>query len=251
MLVREGQIIGREEMLKLKYQFKNSPDNPWFIVLLATFTFSMVSIGIVLHVVEKSLPYLRLEMRDYLFLGILLILLLIVSRLGIWFGDNIGDSSRMISTSSFIYAVPLSAGAMIACIFFGVTVSIFFSLVVTLFSGIIFGKEFAMFFYFMIGAFVAAHSVSQCKNRMVPIKAGLLVGGANVVLIVSVHIFRWPVGIFEGPWQLVFRAVRRGIRGNSGYGSDPSCRDDVRLHYGHQAARACHDGPASSAGTHG
>ena len=193
MLVREGQIIGHEEMLKLKHQSKSSPDNPWFIVLLATFTFSMVTTGIVVHVVEKSFPSLRMEMRDYFFLGILLISLLLLSRLGLWFGDNIGDSSRLISTSSFLYAVPLSAGAMIACIFFGVTVSIIFSLVVTLFSGILFGKEFSMFFYFMIGAFVAAHSVSQCRNRMVPIKAGLLVGAANVVLIVL-------CSSFEGQW---------------------------------------------------
>ncbi|MDR3570128.1 MAG: HDIG domain-containing protein [Syntrophobacteraceae bacterium] len=193
MLVREGQLIGHEEMLKLKYQFKNSPDKPWFIVLLATFLFSMVSIGIILHVVEKSLPNLRLETRDYLFLAILLIFLLTLSRLGIWFGDNMGDSARAISTSSFIYAVPLSAGAMIACIFFGVTVSILFSVVVTLFSGIIFGKEFSMFFYFMIGAFVAAHSVFQCKSRTVPIKAGVLVGGANVVLIVLAT-------FFQGQW---------------------------------------------------
>ncbi len=198
MLVREGQIIGREEMLKLRHQFKDSQNNPWFIVLLSTFTFSMVSIGIVLHVVEKSLSHVQMEMRDYLFLGILLILLLMVSRLGIWFGDNIGDYSTIVSASSFIYAVPLSAGAMIACIFFGVTVSIVFSLVVTLFSGIIFGKEFAMFFYFMIGAFVAAHCVSECKNRMVPIKAGLLVGVANVVLIVL-------CAFFEG--QFVFLKV--------------------------------------------
>jgi putative nucleotidyltransferase with HDIG domain len=193
MLVREGQIIGREEVLKLRHQFKNSSDIPWFVVLLATFTFCTVSLGIVLHVVEKSLIYLHPDMRDYLFLGILLILLLMVARLGLWFGDNIGDNSTILSASTFIYAVPLSAGAMIACIFFGVTSSIIFSLVVTLFSGIIFGKEFAMFFYFMIGAFVAAHSVSQCKNRMVPIKAGLLVGLSNVVLIIL-------CSFFQGQW---------------------------------------------------
>jgi putative nucleotidyltransferase with HDIG domain len=36
----------------------------------------------------------------------------------------------------------------------------------------------------MIGAFVAAHGVSQCRNRMVSIKTGLLVGSTNVILIV-------------------------------------------------------------------
>ena len=105
-----------------------------------------------------------MDMHDCLFLGILLVFLLVLSRAGLWVGDSIGDSSGLITTKTFIYAVPLSAGAMIACIFFGVTVSLIFSLVVTLFSGMIFGKEFAMFFYFMIGAFVAAHGVSPVQD---------------------------------------------------------------------------------------
>lgn len=184
MLVREGQSIGREEVLKLMHHLRNSSARSWFFIFLAIFAFSMVCIGVVLHVVKQSLPHIRMDLHDCLFLGILLIFLLMLSRAGLWVGDSIGDSSGIISTKTFIYAVPLSAGAMIACIFFGVTVSLIFSLVLTLFSGMIFGKEFAMFFYFMIGAFVAAHGVSQCRNRMVSIKAGLLVGSTNVILIV-------------------------------------------------------------------
>jgi hypothetical protein len=184
MLVREGQSIGREEVLKLKHHPGNSSDRSWLFIFLAIFIFSMVSVGVVLHVVKYSLPYIRMDGRDCVFLGILLLCLLMLSRAGIWIGDGIGDSSGIISTGTFVYAIPLSAGAMISCIFFGVTVSLIFSLIVTLFSGMIFGKEYAMFFYFMIGAFVAAHGVSQCRTRMVPIKAGLLVGATNVVLIV-------------------------------------------------------------------
>ena len=184
MLVREGQSIGREEMLKLRYYSRNSSARSWFFIFLAIFTFSMVCIGVVLHVAKQSLPHIRMDLHDCLFLGMLLVFLLMLSRSGLWVGDSIGDGSGIISTKTFIYAVPLSAGAMIACIFFGVTVSLIFSLVVTLFSGMIFGKEFAMFFYFMIGAFVAAHGVSECRNRMVSIKAGLLVGFTNVILIV-------------------------------------------------------------------
>ncbi|MGC9966915.1 MAG: HDIG domain-containing metalloprotein [Syntrophobacteraceae bacterium] len=184
MLVREGQSIAREELLKLRFHLKNLSDKSWLFVFLAIFTFSAVCIGVVGHVTKQSLPHLRMDVRDGLFLGTLLIFLLLLSRAGIWIGDSVADGSGIISPKTFVYAVPLSAGAMIACIFFGVTVSLIFSLVVTLFSGLIFGKEYALFFYFMIGAFVSAHGVSECRTRMVPIKAGLIVGFTNVILIV-------------------------------------------------------------------
>ncbi len=184
MLVREGQRIGPEEMLKLKYHQKDGSTKHWFFVFLAIFVFSSVCIAVVVNVTKQHLPYIRMEFHDYLFLSILFVFLLILSRVGLWMGDLIGDASGVISTKTFIYAIPLSAGAMISCIFFGVTVTLVFSLIFTLFTGMVFGKDFGMFFYLMIGAFVAAHGVSACKNRMVPIKAGLLVGLSNVILIV-------------------------------------------------------------------
>ena len=184
MLVREGQRIGRDELIKLNFHHRGGTDRHWIYVFLAIFTFSAVCIGVVVHVTRLHLPLVRIDLHDYLFLSILLAFLLVLARAGLWVGDLIGDSHGVISTKTFIYAVPLTAGAMMACIFFGVTVSLIFSLVATLFAGMIFGKDFGMFFYFMIGSFVAAHGVSPCRNRMVPIKAGLLVGLANIILIV-------------------------------------------------------------------
>lgn len=183
MVVREGQRIGPEEMLKLRGLNTVGKGKHWLIAFLTLFVFCAMCIGVVVYVAKMHLPAMRIDLSDLLFLSILLVFLMVLSRAGVWAGDLIGDSNGALSAKTFIYAVPLSAGAMIACIFFGVTVSLIFSLVFTLFAGMVFGKDFGIFFYFMIGCFVAAHGVSPCRNRMVPIKAGLLVGLANVVLI--------------------------------------------------------------------
>ena len=64
------------------------------------------------------------------------------------------------------------------------TIALVFSLVSVLFAGMVIGKDFGLFFYFMIGSFVAAHGVCPCRNRMIPVKAGVLVGLSNVCLVV-------------------------------------------------------------------
>ncbi len=184
MLVREGQRIGPEEMLKLRSLNIGGKGKHWLLAFLTILVFCAMTIGVVVYVTKVHLPAIHMDLSDLLFLGILLAFLIMLSRVGVWAGDMIGDSTGILTAKTFIYAVPLGAGAMMACIFFGVTVSLIFSLVFTLFAGMVFGKDFGLFFYFMIGSFVAAHGVSPCRNRMVPIKAGLLVGLANVVLIV-------------------------------------------------------------------
>ncbi len=184
MLVREGQRIGPEELLKLKAFNRGKDNQSSFIVFIALFFFSGVCILVVSHATKQHIPSYRMEVEDLLFLGVILVFVLTLGRATIWVADFVGEGSSYISGKTLLYAIPLTTGAMMASIFFGVTVALIFSLLTTLFAGILLGRDFGIFFYFLIGAFVAAHGVSPCRNRMVPIKAGLLVGGANVVLIV-------------------------------------------------------------------
>ena len=184
MLVREGQKIGPEELLRLKaYQHRRATQHP-SVIFFSIFVFSGLCIWVVAHVSRHHLPSYRIEMEDLLFMGVLLILLLTIARFTLWVSDMVGESSRVLSGEMLIYAIPLTAGAMLTSIFFGVTISLIFSLVATIFAGMLFGMDFWLFFYFLFGCFVAAHDVTPCRNRMIPFKAGLLVGCANVDLIV-------------------------------------------------------------------
>jgi len=183
MLVREGQKIGPEEMLRLTaYDQGRATQHP-SIVFFSMFVFSGLCIWIVVTVARVHLPAYRMEIEDLVFLGVLLTVLLTLARFTLWVADLVGESSGILSGETLIYAIPLTAGAMMASVFFGVTVSLIFSLVTTIFAGMLFGMDFWIFFYFLLGSFVGAHGVTPCRTRMIPIKAGLLVGCANVILI--------------------------------------------------------------------
>lgn len=184
MLVREGQKIGPDEMLRLRaYQQGRSTQHP-SIVFFSIFAFSGLCIWLVVLVSRHHLPSYQMELEDFVFLGVLLTILLTTARFTLWLSDIVGESSALLSGEALVYAIPLTAGAMLSSIFFGVTVSLIFSLVVTIFAGMLFGMDFWIFFYFLFGSFVAAHAVTPCRNRMIPIKAGLLVGCGNIILIV-------------------------------------------------------------------
>ena len=184
MIVREGQRIGPEELLKLKAHEGGKPARHWSVIFLSIFIFSGLCTWVFTHVAREHLPTFRMDLQDFIFLGIVLVFLLTLGRFTLWVAETIGEGSPHLVGKTLLYSLPLSAGAMIASIFFGVSVSLIFSLLTTLFAAMLFGKDFGLFFFFLIGAFVAAHGVSPCRNRMIPIKAGLLVGCVNVILIV-------------------------------------------------------------------
>lgn len=183
MLVREGQRIGPEELLKLRAYERAQPTRHRIFFCLAMFLLAGMCIFVVVQVSRHHLPSYRMEFVDLVFLGALLVLLLVLARFTLGVTDIISNSPPLYD-KTLIYAVPLTAGAMLASIFFGVTVSLIYSLLLTVFAGMLFGQNFALFFYFLMGCFVASHTVVPCRNRMIPLRAGLLVGCANVVLIV-------------------------------------------------------------------
>ena len=204
MLVREGQRIGPEELLRLRGQEQGKSYGHRVLVFITLFLFSGLFIWVFVYVAAKHFPSQRMESKDFLFLGTMLILMLAIGNSTIWVADRIGDTSASLSGKTLIYAIPLSAGAMAACIFFGITISLIFSLLLCLFSGMLFGKDFGIFLYLLIGSVVAAHGVCPCRNRIVPIKAGLLVGCSNVVLIVLGALLQEHWAFFQVATNVVF-----------------------------------------------
>lgn len=208
MIVREGQRIGPEELQKIRAQDQTRPGQHWSLVFITIFLFSALCIWVVVHVSRHHLPSFRLEARELMLLGLILIFLLGIGRSTMWIAEFIGDAPGHVSGATLYYAIPFSVGGMIACIFFGVTVSLIFSLLVTLFAGMLFGKDFGLFLFFLIGSFVAAHGVSPCRNRMTPIKAGILVGLVNILIII--------LGSFLQDQLILFRTLTNAFFGFCG-----------------------------------
>jgi putative nucleotidyltransferase with HDIG domain len=184
MLVREGQRVGPEELLKLRDQEQRKSYGHRFLIFITMLLFSGLCIWVFVYVATRHFPSNRLENKDFLFLGIMLVFMLYIGSLTLCVADSVGESSTNLSGKTLIYAIPTSAGAMIACIFFGINLALIFSLLLCLFAGMLFGKDMGLFLYFLIGSLVAAHGVCPCRNRIVPVKAGLLVGCSNIALIV-------------------------------------------------------------------
>ena len=184
MLVREGQKIGSEELLKLRAYEEKTPKHNRVMIFLSLFLLTALFVRVFVYVAQQHLPGFRLTTKDLMFLAILMVLLCVMARASTLFIDSIGDHSAYFTGKAMLYAVPLTAGAMFCSIFFGVSVSLIFSLLLMILTGFFWGKDFYLIFYFLLGSFVAAHGVATCRNRMAPIHAGVVVGTCNVSMIV-------------------------------------------------------------------
>jgi hypothetical protein len=184
MLVREGQKIGPVDLAKLRAHEQDTPKRNRVLVFVSLFLLTALSISVFVTVSRRHLPAFSITPDHLLFLALLLVFLLTFARCAAWLGDAVGDASTYFNGRTLFYAIPVASGAMLSSIFFGVNMALIFSLLASMLVALLVGKNFELFPYFLLGSLVAAHSVATCRNRMEPIRAGVLVGCVNVCMIV-------------------------------------------------------------------
>ena len=67
-------------------------------------------------------------------------------------------------------------------------VAIVFSLLASYFAATLMGNQLFYFIFTFVGSVIGAHKVAQCEQRSILIKAGITVGGINILMILSYNL---------------------------------------------------------------
>jgi putative nucleotidyltransferase with HDIG domain len=102
--------------------------------------------------------------------------------------DVLGGEIFSIPSSSYSYLYPIAAGAMLIRIVINSEVAIVFTILSSFFSAFLMGNQLFFFFFTFVGSLIGAHKVARCEQRSILIKAGITVGGLNILMILSNHL---------------------------------------------------------------
>ena len=183
MIVREGQRLGQEQVLKLHMQAQGKFERGIIFTMLGIALMSGLLILLAVHVAGKYVRQFPTKIKDVLFLTLLLTILLILAKLSVGVADAIHSGFSFISQEAIFYMLPMAAGAMLVTIFFGPTIAIIFTFFLALLAALILDRQIDLLFYYLIGSLVAIQGVVVCRDRSTPLRAGLTVGLTNSVVI--------------------------------------------------------------------
>ncbi|HMK44716.1 MAG TPA: HDIG domain-containing protein [Dissulfurispiraceae bacterium] len=113
-------------------------------------------------------------------LALLVVGTLLVSRLFGWLLSALHRGLDLPLGDSFIFGIPIAAGAMLITLIFDFHLAISFSFVMSLLSGVWLHNPFFPIYTF-VGSLTAAFSVLRCRRRSTLIQAGIYVCIANVL----------------------------------------------------------------------
>ena len=187
MLVREGERIGPEHLLKLSEQNKSQKD----VDMIGRVPGMALLIGFLLAVVYlvglTETQSIRRNSRDLLFSALTLFGLFIFAWAYNFVAEEIARGFYFFTPRALLFAMPIGCGAMLISIFQGINISVAFSLVLAVLASLLTGGQVEFFVYFFIHNLLAAYGVRHCTERGILIKAGLWVGLINVVMSFSLE----------------------------------------------------------------
>ncbi len=212
MLVREGERINAEQLMKLEaLQRQKETDQVTPVGLGAAATIAILLV--VIHMLYFHQPrYHHLnKSKNLVFIGIVLLIVIIAVKISVVFSANLFPNLPVvIPTASVVYAAPAAAGAMLICLFLGFEIAIPFCLVASVCAAMLTGNRVETFVFFLIGGTLAAYWVQHCRERKIIIMAGIQLGLINVVLATATSVYAANYAGLKLPWDWAM-AIAGGV----------------------------------------
>ncbi|OQY00484.1 MAG: HD family phosphohydrolase [Desulfobacteraceae bacterium 4572_130] len=191
MLLREGERVDEIKLIKLKAMKNQFKEKNLFMAQIGTgfiIFFLLLVIYIILFKEHKNLQ--RHHNKNIIFISSILILFVLIAKftLPIVGSVNLYMPIKNLSVLT-ITGLPLSAGAMLVCLFLGFDIAIYFSLVLSIFATLIFSSSIEIFIFFFLSSIIAAFWTKDCKERKGFIAAGLKLAIFNSALVFSLSIY--------------------------------------------------------------
>lgn len=188
MLVREGERIEPDHLLKLSEQTKAESR----IALLGRVPGMAVLIGFMFVVVYlvgmQGIQSKKMSPRDLIFNSIALMALFLFVWAYTFVADELARGFYFLTPRALLFAMPVAFGAMLVSVFQGLTTAVAFSLAGAVLASLMAGGQVEFFIYYFINSLLAAYIVRDFRERGLLIKAGLLVGLLNIFLSLSIQL---------------------------------------------------------------
>jgi putative nucleotidyltransferase with HDIG domain len=183
VILRPGERVQEDDLLKLN-AIRNAQGTSHLLSIL--FGVGLLTFLFLASLYQYSTMNIRkfiLSQKDLIFFSTTLIGILAFLKLFHLMADTLGGEIYSIPSSSYSYLFPIAVGAMLIRIVINSEVAIVFATLVSYFSASMMGNQLFLFIFFFIGSVMGAHKVARCEQRSILIKAGLTVGGINLVMI--------------------------------------------------------------------
>ncbi len=197
VILRAGDRVREDHLVKIQALQKAQEKSHYLSMVIGFVLLTLVVLASLYQFASGNIRKFALSRKDLLFFSTILLGTIGLLKLFQTITDILGGEFLSIPASSYHYLFPIATGAMLVRIVLNSEVAIVYTILASYFASVLGGNQLFMFIFTFIGSIMGAHRVAQCEQRGIIIKAGLAVGGVNVLMILAYQL------IAGGPLKMV------------------------------------------------
>jgi hypothetical protein len=188
VILRSGDRIQEEHLLKIKALRKAQEKTHLLVMIIGMGLLTFLILASLYQFSTQNIRKIALSQKDLLFFSSSLLGIMALLKLFQLITDVLGGEFFSIPSSSYLYLFPIATGAMLVRIVLNSEVAIVYSFLVSYFSAMLMGNQLFYFIFTFVGSIIGAHKVARCEQRSILLRAGMTVGGLNILMIISSHL---------------------------------------------------------------
>ncbi|HBG05329.1 MAG: HD family phosphohydrolase [Geobacteraceae bacterium GWC2_58_44] len=188
MIVRVGERVSSEQVLKLQKIFKTKSLTP-VVTGIGIFGLVLVLCYAPYRFGRKNIRKFNPTNKDILLLSLLTVTNFAVLKLVFSVSTALGGLFPSIDTANYFYLFPFAASAIIVRIILNSEVALVYCAACAPLVGIMLNNSLQVVIYALLGGVVGAHGVRQCKERGIIYLAGLKVSVVNMAVALCFSIY--------------------------------------------------------------
>lgn len=204
-IIGQGEPIEKEDMIKLALVKSSYTRTHSLMTLGGNFMWLLAFISVLYTFSARNIRKFTPTTKDLLHMALLTVLLTAMLKLTLTGAEGIDSHDGLV----IAYLIPMMAGAMMMRLVINSEVALVFSVGISIISALL-THDPIYGLYVLVGSVVGAEEVGQARLRSTLVKAGLMTGAVNVVIVLAVILTE---GLFVGPstfYNLLF-ALGGGI----------------------------------------
>ena len=205
--IKQGQVIVRKgdpvtpESLEILRQLGLLQTKSAWVTLAGFALLVLVVMAVCIISLRQYYPQILASERLVVLLCLLFIITLLAAR-GV---AAINFSDRPEASSTICYLIPMAAGSMLISILFNSRLGVLATIIMSIFVGIIAGQHDVSFMIVaMVGGLVGVYGASKVDQGWDLARGGLLIGGANVVVILAAGLLAYDSTWLKILWGTFF-----------------------------------------------
>lgn len=208
VILRKGDRVKEDHLIKIKAIKKSRETSHILSLIIGMGLLSFILLTTLYQFSTKNIRKISLSLKDLLFFSSTLVGCIMLLKIYQTITEILGGEFFSIPASSYYYLFPFASGAMLIRIAINSEVAIVFSILSSFFSASLLGNQLILFIFIFIGSIIGAHKVAHCEKRSIILRAGLMVGGINLIMIFGFNL------ISENPFKMtLFSDLSMGFLG--------------------------------------